>query len=112
MTPVSLYFIVVDTHSVDPAVVGVLQEIHPPRHRNDGLWSWSHMSMEAADATAAVIRGLQVPATACAGGIADGLPYLGGAGSTPLGAGLELVSKQGRSTVRRRNTGCSGSSTE
>ena len=102
MTPVSFWFLVLDTHRVDSTVVEVLRATHPPQHTHTGLWSWSHMSPDGADHTAAILRAHGVPTSSCAAGVVDGLPPPGTGRATPLGADLELVWDQGRSRVRRR----------
>jgi len=101
MTPVSLWFIVLDTHRIAPSACVAIEAARPPQHAVDGVWSWSHMSPAAAEETAAVLHILGVPQSACASGVADGLPPLGDIGPQSVGAGLELVWQQGRSTVRR-----------
>lgn len=101
MIPVSLWFLVLDTHRVAPGVAAALAKASPPQHAVDGLWSWSHMSATAAERTATALRDHGVGRDAGVAGTADGLPPLDPVGPEPLGAGLELVWVQGRATVRR-----------
>ena len=101
MTPVSFWFLVLDTRAITPAVSQAVLAAAPPHHEADGLWSWSHMAQSHADQTAGLLHAHGVPSSACAAGLADGLPPLGMPVPVPLGAGLELLWQQGRPMVRR-----------